>query len=167
MFLQWHPFTRLSDQDKELLVSEDFFRNYIQTGLFLYYQENWLVANNYLMKGDGNFRNASLISPIMYLLAQTIGKTISKKYVSSRPLAVEAFYAGNFQENRLYYRKDYDLFFKTINDLSQSYQYFIKTDIKDFFSNIDINLLFEMIANRLLERDEPISQKNLLLYKEF
>lgn len=120
MFLQWHPFTRLSDQDKELLVSEDFFRNYIQTGLFLYYQENWLVANNYLMKGDGNFRNASLISPIMYLLAQTIGKTISKKYVSSRPLAVEAFYAGNFQENRLYYRKDYDLFFKTINDLSQS-----------------------------------------------
>ncbi|HHY29013.1 MAG TPA: AbiA family abortive infection protein, partial [Desulfitobacterium dehalogenans] len=166
MYLQWYPFTRLSNNDKETLMSEDFFCNFIQNGVFLYYSENWLVANNYIMKGDGNFRNASLISPIMYLLALTIGKTISKKYVSLRPSNVTAFYAGNFDEDRFYYRKDYDVFFKTLNNYSQSYQYFIKTDIKDFFPNINVNRLFEMIDHRLEETGKPISQKDLLLYKE-
>ena len=118
------------------------------------------------MKGDGNFRNASLISPVMYLLALTIGKTISKKYVSLRPSGAIAFYAGNFDEDRLYYKKEYDMFFKTLNDYSQSYQYFIKTDIKDFFSNIDVNRLFEKIDHRLAETGNAISQKDLLLYKE-
>lgn len=166
MYLQWYPFTRLPSQDKEKLMSEDFFLKQIKTGIFLYYSENWLVANNYIMKGDGNFRNASLVSPLMYLMALSIGKTISKKYVSERPVGVKAFYAGNFNEDRLYYRKDYDVFFKTLNECSQDYQYFIKTDVKDFFSNIDVNHLFEILDRRLAQIGNAISQKDLLLYKE-
>lgn len=50
----------------------------LKSGLFLYYSENWLITNNYIMKGDGTFRNASLVSPMMYLVALTIGKSISK-----------------------------------------------------------------------------------------
>ena len=69
MYLQWYPFTRLSNHDKDTLMSEEFFHHYIKTGIFIYYAENWIVTNNYIMKGDGNFRNASLVSPIMYLLA--------------------------------------------------------------------------------------------------
>ena len=88
------------------------------------------------MKGDGTFRNASLVSPMMYLVALTIGKSISKAYQSKRQPSIDVFYAGNYDENRLYYKKDYDVFFKTINVLSQSYKYFIKTDIKDFFPNM-------------------------------
>lgn len=166
MYLQWYPFTRLSNHDKDTLMSEEFFHHYIKTGIFIYYAENWIVTNNYIMKGDGNFRNASLVSPIMYLLALSIGKTISKKYISARPLGVSTFYAGNFLEHRLYYRKDYDVFFKTLNEFSQSYQYFIKTDVKDFFPNIDVNRLFEMIDYRLTGTEHPLSQKDLLMYKE-
>ena len=132
MYLQWYPFTRLSSREKETLVSKSFFNDYIKSGLFLYYSENWLITNNYIMKGDGNFRNASLVSPIMYLVALTIGKSISKDTNLSANHRL-MFYAGNYDENRLYYKKDYDVFFKTINVLSQSYKYFIKTDIKDFF----------------------------------
>lgn len=166
IYLQWYPFTKLSIKDRKEILSEEFFEQYIKTGLFLYYQENWVVANNYMMKGDGNFRNASLISPLMYLLALTIGKTISKKYFSKRSLDINVFYAGNFNENRLYYSKDYDLFYKLLNEASEDYQYFIKTDIKDFFSNIDLNKLFEMINTNLLYFEEEISQKDLILYKE-
>lgn len=118
------------------------------------------------MKGDGNFRNASLVSPMMYLVALTIGKSISKAYQSKRQPSIDVFYAGNYDENRLYYKKDYDVFFKTINVLSQSYKYFIKTDIKDFFPNIDMNKLFDIINQRFAETGVQINQKDLLVYKE-
>ncbi len=138
----------------------------LKSGLFLYYSENWLITNNYIMKGDGNFRNASLVSPMMYLVALTIGKSISKAYQSKRQPSIDVFYAGNYDENRLYYKKDYDVFFKTINVLSQSYKYFIKTDIKDFFPNIDMNKLFDIINQRFAETGVQINQKDLLVYKE-
>ncbi len=166
MYLQWYPFTRLSSREKETLVSKSFFNDYIKSGLFLYYSENWLITNNYIMKGDGNFRNASLVSPMMYLVALTIGKSISKAYQSKRQPSIDVFYAGNYDENRLYYKKDYDVFFKTINVLSQSYKYFIKTDIKDFFPNIDMNKLFDIINQRFAETGVQINQKDLLVYKE-
>lgn len=166
MYLQWYPFTRLSSKEKETLISESFFNDYIKSGLFLYYSESWLITNNYIMKGDGNFRNASLVSPIMYLVALTIGKSISKVYQSQRQPSVSVFYAGNYDEDRLYYKKDYDVFFKTLNDLSQSYRYFIKTDVKDFFPNIDMNKLFDIINLRFAETGVQIAQKDLLVYKE-
>lgn len=166
MYLQWYPFTLLSTEEKEVLMSEEFFLQQIKTGVFLYYPENWLITNNYVMKGDGNFRNASLVSPLMYLLALSIGKTISKKYVSERPISIDTFYAGNFDEDRLYYQKDYDLFYKLLNGYSERYQYFIKTDLKDFFPNINVNRLFEMIDYRLTKAGNAISQKDLMLYKE-
>lgn len=75
----------------------------LKSGLFLYYSENWLITNNYIMKGDGTFRNASLVSPMMYLVALTIGKSISKAYQSKRQPSIDVFYAGNYDENRLYY----------------------------------------------------------------
>jgi len=166
MYLQWYPFIRLSAKEKATLVTEEFFNDYIKSGLFFYYSENWLITNNYIMKGDGNFRNASLVSPVMYLVALTIGKSISKMYTSQRQPSIDVYYAGNYDENRLYYSKDYDLFFKALNGLSQSYKYFIKTDVKDFFSNIDMNKLFDIINIRLAETNVPVAQKDLLLYKE-
>ena len=165
-YLQWYPFTRLSKKDKETLISETFFNNYINSGLFSYYSENWLITNNYIMKGDGNFRNASLVSPLMYLVALVIGKSISKVYQSKRPPSVIVFYAGNYDKNRFFYRKDYDEFFKKVNDLAQYYKYFIKIDIKDFFSNIDMNKLFDIINFRLAETNVKINQKDLMAYKE-
>lgn len=166
VFLQWYPFSKLSYQDKNTIMSEKFFDEYIKTGMFLIQPENTTIMNNYMLKSDGNFRNATLVSPIMYILSIAIGRTISKKYQSSEETNINKFYAGNFSENRIYYKKDYDIFFKMLNNISKSYQYFIKTDVKDFFSNINVNKLFEMIENRLLETDNFISLKDLLIYRE-
>lgn len=165
-YLQWYPFTKLSRKEKETVTSEVFFNNYIKSGLFLYYSESWLITDNYILKGDGNFRNATLISPIMYLTALTVGKSISKIFTSNRQRSIEVFYAGNYDENRFFYKKDYDVFFKTINTLTQSYKYFIKTDIKDFFPNIDMNKLFDIINLRFSDTNTQINQKDLLIYKE-
>lgn len=166
IYLQWYPFSKLSSVEKNILMSEKYFNDYIKSGMFLFDSENSIIMNNYMLKSDGNFRNASLISPIMYLLSITIGRTIYEKYLPSGDTYVSKFYAGNFSENRIFYREDYDMFFKKLNNISESYQYFIKTDIKDFFSNINVNKLFEMIENRLVETDKFLSLKDLLIYRE-
>jgi len=166
LYLQWYPFAQLSLKERELLLSEEFFNEYIKSGLFLYYSENWLITNNFIFKSDGNLRHASLVSPIMYLVSLLIGKSISKKYQSNRPSTVKVYYSGNFDENRIYYKKDYDIFFKTLNSLTQNYKYFIKTDIEDFYSNINVNILFDLINTRFAETNVKVNQKDLLVYKE-
>lgn len=166
MYLQWYPFTCLSSQEKDLLCSEEFFNEFIKNGVFTYYPENWIVADNYLMKGDGNFRNATLISPIMYLLALSIGKSIAQRYRSNRPADISVYYAGNLNEDRLYYQAEYDKFYKELNMLSEEYTYFIKTDVKDFFCNINLNKLFQMLDTRLTKIGKPLTQRDIMLYKE-
>jgi AbiA family abortive infection protein len=162
MYLQWYPFYKLSSTDKNMILSEDYFNEFIKNGLFLYYPETWLVCDNYILKGDGSFRNAALSSPLLYLLALTMGKKISKNYPQQRPADILVHYGGNYNENRFFYKEDYDVFVKTISNLSQSYMYFLKTDIKDYYSNIDINKLFSMINSNT----NQISQKEIMLYKE-
>lgn len=102
IYLQWFPFARLSSSEKKMLKSKEYFDNYIKNGVFTFYPENWIVADNYLLKGDGNFRNATLISPIMYMLSLCIGKNIARQYKTNRPDEISVFYAGNYLKNRLY-----------------------------------------------------------------
>jgi AbiA family abortive infection protein len=165
-FLQWYPFVRLSKRDKEQLKNEEFFNAYIKTGFILYYPEVWHVTNNYLTKSDSNFRHASLVSPIMYLIVLAIGKSLARRYIPSRPNGVDVYYGGNFQENRLSYHKDYDIFYKRVNEIACGRQYYIKTDIKDFFPNINVNGLFNMVDENLQATSVPLSPKHLLVCKE-
>ena len=165
-YIQWYPFACLTSKHKEILMSESYFNDYVQTGLMFYFPETWHISDNYLMKGDSSFRHASLVSPTLYLLVLAIGHSFATKYVPNRPDNVEIYYAGNFREDRLFYQKDYDNFHKRLNELSDGYHYFIKTDIKDFFPNINLNRLFNIINKRLLENGEKVTQKDLLAVKE-
>jgi AbiA family abortive infection protein len=165
-YLQWYPLLKLSTKEREDILSKEYFDNFINNGLFLFYPETWLLCNNYMLKGDGNFRNASLVSPLFYLLFLTIGKKISKHFQSERQSDIRVFYAGNYTNDRYYYEKEYDAFYKYVNNISQHYSYFLKTDIKDFFSNINVNKLFKAISNRVNKQNVIVSQKELLVYKE-
>jgi AbiA family abortive infection protein len=165
-YLQWYPFSKLSTKEKNDILSREYFNNFINNGLFLFCPETWLLCNNYMLKGDGNFRNASLASPLFYLLFLTIGKKISKHFQSERQDDILVFYAGNYTNDRYYYEKEYDAYYKCVNNLSQHYSYFLKTDIKDFFSNINVNKLFKIINNRVNKQGVFLSQKELLVYKE-
>ena len=49
---------------------------------------------------------------------------------------------------RAKYKKDYDEFYKSINTYISGCQYFIKTDITNFFSNINLDILIKQIDKR-------------------
>lgn len=165
-YLQWFPFSKLSDEDKAEISGEDFFNKYINTGGFVLFPEVMCHSENFIQKSDGSFRNAVLVSPIFYLVLQTIGKGISTRYQSQRPNDVRVYYAGNYELNRPRYKQDYDDFFKAINAGAEEYQYFIKTDITSFFGNINVNELIDRINEICNGTAQTISQTQLLLLKE-
>lgn len=165
-YLQWFPFSKMEEEDKETVKSEDFYNEYISSGAFVLYPGAMLRSENYIQKGDGSFRDAFLISPILYLVLQCIGKEIAYRYVDQRPKGITAYYAGNYDELRPKYKQDYDTFFKHLNDSIDRYQYFIKTDVTNFFNNINLNLLMERIDRICNAEETKITQTQLYLYKE-
>ena len=82
---------------------------------FILFPEAMRTLQNYIQKGDGSFRDSSLLSPILYLILQAIGKEISERYHMIRNINIDAFYAGNICEMRPKYKQDYDNFYKTVN----------------------------------------------------
>lgn len=79
-------------------------------------------SENYLQKGDGSFRDSSLITPVLYLMLQAVGKEISEQYISHRPDDISTYYAGNYEFMRPKYKQDYDDFFKELNTCIDEYQ---------------------------------------------
>lgn len=165
-YLQWFPFSRLTDEEKEEISGEEFYNQYIKTGGFVLFPEVMRHSENFIQKSDGSFRNAALVSPIFYLVLQAIGKEISIKYQSQRPADIGVYYAGNYELNRPRYKQDYDDFFKAINAGAEQYQFFIKTDITSFFGNINVNELIDRIDEVCNRVTQTISQTQLLLLKE-
>ena len=111
-YLQWFPFSKLTDEDKIEIASETFFKKYIATGGFVLFPEVMRHSENYIQKGDGSFRNAALISPILFLVLQAVGEEISVRYTSQRSSDIGVYYAGNFKLTRPKYKQDYDDFYK-------------------------------------------------------
>lgn len=175
-YLQQYPFSKLSQADKDNLITETFYENYIKSGNFMLYPEFMTVSENFLQKSDGTFRDSSLISPILFLVLQAIGKEISEKYKPVRPEEISVYYSGNYEKMRPFYKEDYDEFYKELNYNSDYYKYFIKTDITNFFSNVDVDKLFnqiDKICNDEASKDSwenkgkpSFSQTQLLMYKE-
>lgn len=165
-YLQWFPFTKLSSADKDIIVGESFYNQYIKTASFVLFPSVMHQSENFLQKGDGSFRDSSLIGPILFLVLQSIGMEIHGHYTSTRPGEISVYYAGNYGHLRPKYKQDYDDFFKELNASIDEYQYFIKTDITNFFSNISIDKLIAQIDS-VCNSDEVIfSQTQLHLFKE-
>ncbi|MBQ5328807.1 MAG: AbiA family abortive infection protein [Oscillospiraceae bacterium] len=165
-YLQWFPFTKLTEKDKDYISSDVFYSKYIKTGSFVLFIPAMHQSENFIQKGDGSFRDSSLISPILYLVLQSIGKEIYDHYISERPLDISVYYAGNYEYMRPKYKQDYDDFFKELNACKEEYQYFIKTDITSFFSNISIDKLISRIDNICNKSGVVFTQTQLHLFKE-
>ena len=144
-YLQWFPFTKLSSDDKEIISGEDFYNRYIKTASFMLFPPAMHQSENYLQKGDGSFRDSSLIAPILFLFLQSVGMEIHNQYVPIRPSHISVYYAGNYEHLRPRYKQDYDDFFKELNASIDEYQYFIKTDITNFFANISVDKLIAQV----------------------
>lgn len=165
-YLQWFPFTKLSSADKETISSEDFYNNYIKTASFMLFPAAMHQSENYLQKGDGSFRDSSLIAPVLFLFLQSIGLEIHNHYLPIRPSDISVYYAGNYEHLRPKYKQDYDDFFKELNDSIDEYQYFIKTDITNFFANISVDKLITQIDKVCNSDTVVFSQTQLHLFKE-
>ena len=166
VFLQWFPFSKLSSADKIVIAGEDFYNQYIKTASFLLFPSAMHQSENFLQKGDGSFRDSSLVGPILFLVLQSIGMEIHNSYTPVRPTDVSVYYAGNYEYLRPKYKQDYDDFFKELNASIDEYQYFIKTDITNFFSNINVDKLIEQIDEVCNDDEVVFSQTQLHLFKE-
>ena len=165
-YLQWFPFTKLSSDDKEIISGEDFYNRYIKTASFMPFPPAMHQSENYLQKGDGSFRDSSLIAPILFLFLQSVGMEIHNQYVPIRPSHISVYYAGNYEHLRPRYKQDYDDFFKELNASIDEYQYFIKTDITNFFANISVDRLISQIDKVCNSGTVVFSQTQLHLFKE-
>lgn len=165
-YLQWFPFTKLSAADKEKIVSTDFYNRYIKSGSFVLYTQIMHQSDNYIQKSDGSFRDSSLISPILYLVLQSVGKEIHDRYVCDRPTGISVYYAGNYNSMRPKYKQDYDNFFKELNASIDEYKYFIKTDISNFYANINVDKLVSRIDKVCNLKKVVFTPTQLYLYKE-
>lgn len=164
-YLQWFPYSKLEESDIHYIKSEDFFNKYIKHGNCVLFSSVMFRTANYLQKSDGSFRNATLISPLLYLILQCIGKTIADKYQSKRPPEIEVFYGGNYQDMDCHYKRPYYEFFASINREITNYDYFIKTDVRNFYDNIKLNTLMAAIDENVNFTETSISPSLLHLYK--
>ena len=165
-YLQWFPFTKLSSADEIYIASQSFYERYIKTGAFSFFSPMMHQSENYIQKGDGSFRDSALLSPILFLLLQAVGKEISSVYSAQRRSDIDVFYAGNYAEMRPRYKQDYDAFFKTINSYIDGCNYFIKTDLTSFFANISVDTLISRIDKICNADSVHFTQTQLSLYKE-
>lgn len=166
-YLQFFPFSKLTTNDIKKIKSEDFFKKYIQNGGFLFHKNATLVTDNYILKADNSFRDVKLISEFLFLVLQTIGFTISSKYTQKRPSEISVYYAGSYLETKAYYKKEYNKFYKEINNELSKYKFFIKTDVRSFFSNIDLDKLIEFIDKNCNESRQQIFPIQLFIWKLF
>jgi len=167
-YLQWYPYSSIPYSLKEKLFTREFYDEYIRNGNCVLFPTVTFKDKNYILKNDGTLRNATLISPLMYLVLQSVGKAISEKYVALRPDDIVVFYGGDYNTNSAHYKDSYYQFLETVDEESKtsSYNYYIKIDIKDFYDNINIDKLVSILdANINTLESVQITSSQLYLYK--
>ena len=164
MYLQLYPFTRITSVDKTIILSKGFYDNFIKSGAIFHNDSVLKRSNNFILKNNGGFRDAQLLSPLMFLILQAIGVEICKRYRQKRETDenIVAFYAGNFLDHKSLYKSQYQEFSKWNNYYAEEYPYFIKTDLSDYFSNIKFGKLLNLINNNVQAKFTPIQQKTII-----
>lgn len=159
-YIQWYPFSKLTENSKCIILSEKFFLNFIKNGAIFKEYNTFNFPSHYSQKTSASFRNMTLVSPFVYLYIEVVGYHISKKY-TRKSKYVRCYYSGDLSENEFSYKNSYDKFFADINALSSTYDNFYKFDISNFFDAVDINLLFKLIN----EGEEILDTRSSLIYK--
>lgn len=164
MYLQDYPFTKITSQDKEIIESKEFYEQYISTGAILSNGSVLFRTHNFITKNSGGFRNSQLLSPFMFLIQQAIGIEIQKRYQvrRKRDANLIAFYSGNLKSRRILYKNEYEEFTKWNNYYAESYPCFIKTDLSDYFANIDLNKLINLVNQKCDKKFTPLQQKTIV-----
>ncbi len=161
-YIQTYPFFNLSNKNKILFKSEEFYYNKIRDGYFLLDRSNLISCRNYYSDSNGSLRDVKLITPIAYALLNCFGVYLSDLFkYNDKDKAV--FYAGNYENQDLGYSEEYQSFERIINWNQNSYKYFIKLDIKSFYDSISVDKLF----SKIIEIENfSLGDKTINFYKE-
>ena len=165
-YLQLYPLSKITENGWNKLQSQDFYDKYVSNGSFVNFPYVMFHTSHYMQKDDGSFRDAELLSPILFLILQALGKELSDLYTDERPYNDSVYYAGNFDDGSFFYKSEYDKFYKELNESIDSYQYYIKTDISSFFSNINVNRLIQKLENKINADETLVSPVQLNAIKE-
>lgn len=65
-YLQWYPLSKISNTSQEYLKSIDFYEKYILSGAFVMIPGVMHRSENFMQKGDGSFRDSSLVSMVLF-----------------------------------------------------------------------------------------------------
>ncbi len=159
-YFQLYPikYSKNYDSIEEL----EFFKNNILNGKYLTEENNFIISENYEIKDDGTFRNKVLVPPILYIYYNAMVMEISNVYKMKRNSKIDVRYAGNYEKKQLHYKEQYFEFTKELEELSTTFDTFLKIDIKDFYDNININQLTLLLKNSI-----TINEKEQMFFKEF
>lgn len=144
-YLQLYPFSYLDNSEKDYIKNEDFFNLFIKKGFIFSLDSTYKVAERFIQKGNGSFRKTYLVSPVMYLYLLAIGKQISCSYKDSRSWNTNCYYAADFTEMAVFYKKSYDDFVTNIHAAHSMHKYYMKIDFSNYYNSLDVNHVFEKI----------------------
>ena len=122
-YLQFYPFSKMTWNDKQYLMNDKFYSKYIKNGAIVQFTDVMRITDNYLLKKDGSFRDATLLSPILFLVLQAIGKEISLKYQNTRSTQIATYYSGNYSSMNAKYSKEYSYFYRECKRCATKYDY--------------------------------------------
>jgi|SRR5699024_8818290 len=106
-YLQLYPFSILTDDEKELIKSEEFFYKFINNGALFKNKLVFDFPRHYIQKNNSSFRNSKLVSPIIYIYLECIGYHVCKAYIKDST-TTRCYYAGNIHELDFHYQKSYE-----------------------------------------------------------
>ena len=91
-YLQLYPLSKITENGWNKLQSQDFYDKYVSNGSFVNFPYVMFHTSHYMQKDDGSFRDAELLSPILFLILQALGKELSDLYTDERPYNDSVYY---------------------------------------------------------------------------
>ena len=86
-----------------------------------------------ILKSDNSFRHATLLSPLLYLVQQAIGKEIWNKYVDERPQNIEVFHSEDVQ----YFKRKFEELYSTWEKNQNGFVFECKSILYKILSRIE------------------------------
>ena len=165
-YLQWYPFSRLSNSDWLVLESSDFWKDYIADGAFILDNSMRFVTHGYIQKQGIALRDSYLVSPHIFLYLLAYGIEFAKCY-DKQVRQRKVFYSGNLSRCSPFYRDEYLRFCRSVGRAVSQYSHCIVSDISNYFPSINVDQLLEDMAeysDHSYSAIDGLFLKALLLY---
>ena len=162
-------FKNLDTEYKEYVKTEEFFKKYINNGVFFGLED--VVFNHiyYTPKNIFTYRKMSYNSFLVRLIHNAIGiyifklsEDFIKDFVDTKESSISSRYGGKIEYNckgisikqdNLYYKNQYREFVKEllgyINNSNNSNRIIIKLDVQDFYDNIVVEEFLNILSKNI------------------